>query len=297
MSLFDFGKKKNAPKEKTEQQLQREKELKRIEEELKRIEEERHLMMDDGDYDLDGSEEDYDPEDPEILDNKLFTFRFFVNSELYRDIRIRYGNGITPPPDPHFDDPRLAFRKWYPSLAYVANENADYHALYTRSDLGARDDYLYMMKDVYLGFNIVKKDSENYIRILFFYEDSNFSGIIVIPETICGLPVKSIAPGAFKKSQTLTGISFPKNLVTIGAEAFKDCHRLVRLSFSEGQKAIQAGAFAGCSTLALVKLPDSLERIDEGAFLGCDLLHSITLPSGVKTGENVFSSHTTVNRG
>lgn len=56
---------------------------------------------------------------------------------------------------------------------------------------------------------------------------------VVIPETYQGLPVKSIAWGAFSGSQLLLSVEIPATIETIGEEAFDGCKNLKRITVAE----------------------------------------------------------------
>src|ERR1700693_2248072 len=52
---------------------------------------------------------------------------------------------------------------------------------------------------------------------------SGGGGSIVIPDTLGGFPVTTIAPFAFSQVGTLTGVTMNTNLTTISANAFFQC--------------------------------------------------------------------------
>ena len=89
---------------------------------------------------------------------------------------------------------------------------------------------------------------------------------LLIPDTIDGYRVESIAN-----------------------EAFLDCAELVSAEIAEGVTYIGAEAFSGCSALTDVKIPDSVTEIGWGAFLGCSSLSDISLGKGVtEIGASAF---------
>ena len=82
------------------------------------------------------------------------------------------------------------------------------------------------------------------------------SSIVVIPEKINGVEVKTIAAGAFKNKNTLSRLVIPRTVTSI-----KD------------------GAFENCTALSEVVFFDSLLEVTDNAFKGCTKLSSITLNS------------------
>lgn len=92
-------------------------------------------------------------------------------------------------------------------------------------------------------------------RILFCYPSTR-GGSFVIPEGVV-----DIFAGAFSACRSLTGITFPSSLRTIGKYAFDSCERLTEAMFPEGLTDIGPGAFSACYQLTSVSLPASVERI------------------------------------
>lgn len=138
----------------------------------------------------------------------------------------------------------------------------------------------------------------------------------------------SIGNGAFSGS-TVTAVTFPASLVSIGTDAFAFCNSLTKVTIPEGVAHIGNGAFKSCAALTainvdennpsytsgsgvlftkdhstLVQYPakrnatsvtvqDGVLTIAPDAFLGATLLKSITvLPSVTSIGENAFANCT-----
>lgn len=78
-------------------------------------------------------------------------------------------------------------------------------------------------------------------------------GVVVIPDTIIGLPVTKIGDDAFFIHTNLTSITIPKSVTTIGAEAFMGCD------------------------LTTVTIPNSVTNIAYHAFADCGRLTNITV--------------------
>lgn len=75
---------------------------------------------------------------------------------------------------------------------------------------------------------------------------------IVIPRTYMGIPVTSIADGAFRNYTAIVSVTVGDNINAIGANAFN-----------------------GCTSLSSVVLPNSIGKIGDGAFTGCSLLENV----------------------
>ncbi len=95
---------------------------------------------------------------------------------------------------------------------------------------------------------------------------TGYTGDLVIPETIDGLPVRKIADNAFAVCQKLTSVTVPANCREVGEYAFGWCTSLTNVTFREGTASIGPYAFSNCVNLASVTLPKSLSFIGEGCF-------------------------------
>lgn len=115
---------------------------------------------------------------------------------------------------------------------------------------------------------------------------------------------------AFYGCSSLTRITIPDSVTSIGYSAFVGCSRLqynkydnayylgndsnpyvvlvkaksediTTCTIHEKTKVIYSSAFSGCSSLKSVTIPDSVTSIGDSAFYGCDNLTSITIPDSV----------------
>ncbi len=123
---------------------------------------------------------------------------------------------------------------------------------------------------------------------------------VIIPEKINGYPVTHIGEYAFENNKTMTSVTIPASVKTIGVYAFNGCSNLSTVkNNSTVMTAIGGNAFYNCSKLTEIILPSTLCYIGEFAFYGCSKLKSITLPSGFTAVERLTfyrcSSLTTLN--
>jgi len=99
--------------------------------------------------------------------------------------------------------------------------------------------------------------------------------------------VEKIDEYAFWGCNSLTSVSFPDGLQTIGNGAFEYC-LLSSVLLPDGLKTIGENAFAFCSLMS-VSFPDGLRTIGNDAFYDCDSLTSVKIPDSVeKIGKNAF---------
>ena len=73
---------------------------------------------------------------------------------------------------------------------------------------------------------------------------------------------------------SLTSLTLPSSLQSIGDSAFQDCYSLTSLTLPSSLQSIGDCAFWGCSSLTSLTLPSSLQLIGDGAF-GCTSLRSV----------------------
>lgn len=111
---------------------------------------------------------------------------------------------------------------------------------------------------------------------------------VVVPSTVEGYPVTSIS-SAFKECSSVTSITLPDSLKTIGDYAFYGCSSLTSITIPDGVTAIPSCAFAGCYALESISLPDSITSIGKSAFRDCKSLTAIVLPESVTSiGDHAF---------
>ena len=119
---------------------------------------------------------------------------------------------------------------------------------------------------------------------------------IVIPRTYKGVSVTSIEGGAFRNCASLTSISIPDTVTSIGDYAFSGC---TSLQYNEYGNALYLGnennpyhALIGAktSTISTVVIHSKTKVIVDNAFGNCALLTSINIPESVTSiGDNAFS--------
>ncbi len=102
--------------------------------------------------------------------------------------------------------------------------------------------------------------------------------------------LKKVSWGALAYNSSLTHISLPSSLETIGRSAFANCDSLkvAELSLTKVTQ-IGKSAFKGCDLLNTVALPETLLAIPDSAFRGCYAISEITLPESIiEIGKNAF---------
>jgi len=149
-------------------------------------------------------------------------------------------------------------------------------------------------------------------------------GVVAIPDTIDGLPVKRIGGWAFQFSHNLEELTIPEGVTSIENWAFGGCDKLKSISIPSTVAGIGEMAFIQCASLTSIAVdelnssfssvdgalfdkskelliqcpggkvgsyivPDTVTRIGEKAFDHCSQLASITLGSNVTSiGKDAF---------
>ena len=90
-----------------------------------------------------------------------------------------------------------------------------------------------------------------------------------------------IGASVFSGNTTLTSVTIPDAITSIGNDAFKGCTALASVSMGGGVASIGNYAFSGCSVLTGIELPDAVKTIGTYVFQNCTKLASISMGNGV----------------
>ena len=119
---------------------------------------------------------------------------------------------------------------------------------------------------------------------------NKLSNIVIIPETLNGVMVKTIGNMAFFSSTQLQQITIPYGITSIGDNAFKNCINLISITIPESVLTIGEYAFSNCEDLNDAILSQNITYIANGLFSRCSSLGDIIIPGGViNLGDYAFS--------
>ena len=102
---------------------------------------------------------------------------------------------------------------------------------------------------------------------------------VTIPEGVQSIGDR----GAFWGCNSLTSLTLPSSLQSIGDSAFSGCESLSSLTLPSSLQSIGDCAFYDCNSLTSLTLPSSLQSIGNSAFYGCKSLRPLTLPSSLQS--------------
>ena len=189
------------------------------------------------------------------------------------------------------------------------------------------------VRDIYLNASLIENftgllvnytytfQADGATRKIYYSVDANnnasFTGYdhpwqhVVVPSTINGYQVKTIANMAYSYAETIV---IPEGVTTIGGGAVRNMPSLISVTLPETITYIGESAFYGSGNFTTINLPEGLTYIGHGAFGGnpkfgagvdipstvtyigdyafwaCGRLSSITIPGGVTyLGEACFS--------
>jgi len=98
--------------------------------------------------------------------------------------------------------------------------------------------------------------------------------------------VTTIGERAFKSCSGLTSMTIPNSVTDIGSYAFEYCSKLTSVTIPNSVTDIGSYAFRDCSKLTSVTIPNSVTTIRRYVFYECSALTSVTIPSSVTSIED-----------
>lgn len=105
--------------------------------------------------------------------------------------------------------------------------------------------------------------------------------------------VTSVASSACRAHATLTKVSFPATMRTIGTDAFAECYALSDVTFKEGIETLSARCFTNCRNIVSLDLPSTITSLGVATFAKCKALKTVNMPASLKViGDSTFAYDT-----
>ena len=98
---------------------------------------------------------------------------------------------------------------------------------------------------------------------------------VTLPDTLTSIGYQSFY------SSGLTSVKVPDKVTTIGSDAFSCCGSLATVTLPAKLTKVEAHVFYDCNALTSVTIPDGVLSVDTQAFYSCDALESVTIPASV----------------
>lgn len=118
---------------------------------------------------------------------------------------------------------------------------------------------------------------------------SAFYGCTSLTKVSIPSNVSTLGEFAFYKCSMLTNLDIPNSVTYIGNGAFQDCSKLTNIIIPDGVTCINNWTFYGCACLKNVSVPSHITSIGDHTFEGCSSLTDIIIPVGVESiGEYTF---------
>lgn len=111
------------------------------------------------------------------------------------------------------------------------------------------------------------QDPDNWVDGALYIDDwlIKVDGAVADSSFLVKKGTKHIAGYAFEGT-SISDVTMPDDVLTIGNSAFKGCKQLTNITFGEGLVEISNYAFSGCESLSTINLPDSVRYIGSYAF-------------------------------
>ena len=128
---------------------------------------------------------------------------------------------------------------------------------------------------------IIISNSEQISRQIFTFNKS-YPNNTTLKNVILLEGVTDIPEYTFRNCTSLTSVTIPSTVTSIGGDAFYGCENLVNVIIPEGVKYINGGTFENCKALTSVTIPSTVTEIGKSAFRDCENLVNVIISEGVE---------------
>ena len=145
-----------------------------------------------------------------------------------------------------------------------------------------------------VAINSLQDKHELVTRVIFLpniVKVGEFACMLAVNLVVLDIPedVKRISKGAFAGCRSLTTVSFPTTLTSIGEASFSLCSSLEKVDLLHTNlQELGDGAFVGCEELKSMTIPDSLQTLGKHVFARCSKL----VPSSIDVSPSGYNEST-----
>ena len=182
------------------------------------------------------------------------------------------------------------FTREYWSFGTIFNNNIEYvyHGATARNSGAYKDNKNLQVIDMSLCTNFESFGTQA------FWGCSNLK-TVKFANSVTEYSITCQYSNVFNSCTSLTEITIPDSVVSIGGAAFQNCTNLKRVYISENSKLVsmETNAFSNCTSLTAFYLPPKLERLstttdgNKGTFNGCTELYFVNDPDET-TKPNIY---------
>ena len=94
---------------------------------------------------------------------------------------------------------------------------------------------------------------------------------------------KIVNNGVFNGCASLTSVTIPDGIISLGADMFSGCEKLTNVTLPNSVVIVGNRAFQNCTSLTSVKVSEKVNELDDYTFEGCSSLTSVTMGEAVNS--------------
>ena len=138
---------------------------------------------------------------------------------------------------------------------------------------------------IFYNLDAANKTASVTFKGRYFYSYEEYSGDVVIPETVTygGITysVTSLGKSCFNSCSSMTSITIPNSVTSLGHGCFSGCSGLTAITIPMSVTSLEDACFQLCSSLPSITIPNSVTSVGNYCFSNCSGLTSITIPNSV----------------
>lgn len=211
--------------------------------------------------------------------NNVFVYNSLPATQFWQQlICIRKGDF-----DYHFMKYEFSTQEWYHKPGFTAilkynyapsndriwtNESVDRNGNAYAPTITYDSDIYYITYNVAIESTVLTSST---VRITGVNPTISAVGALTVPSTINGRTVTEIGNAAFANQGSLTSVTIPESITSIGANAFENCSSVEEMSITSSSQLTSIGnsAFRGCSSLFGIWIPEGVTSIGANTFENC----------------------------